>query len=178
MNFRDTLIELNACVDAVKWVGDRDEETAWAECKRADWMLWLAERRSWGSDKRLLTRAACICARTALRYVPVGEDRPRLAIEAAERWADDPSEVTRALMNAAVAAAWSAAGAAAGAAAVAAARFAAMAAAGDAARFAARFAAWSAAMAAAGDAARFAARFAALAQMADLIRPMFKVTSE
>jgi hypothetical protein len=33
-----------------------------------------------------VVRAACDCARTALRYVPGGEDRPRLAIETAEAW--------------------------------------------------------------------------------------------
>jgi hypothetical protein len=29
---------------------------------------------------------ACDCARTTLPFVPVGEDRPRLAIETTERW--------------------------------------------------------------------------------------------
>jgi hypothetical protein len=34
-----------------------------------------------------LVLAACDCAETALRYVPEGEHRPRLAIETARRWA-------------------------------------------------------------------------------------------
>jgi hypothetical protein len=37
-------------------------------------------------DVRRLTMAACACARTALWAVPEGEDRPRLALEAAEAW--------------------------------------------------------------------------------------------
>jgi hypothetical protein len=36
-----------------------------------------------GVDRSLVVLAACDCARTALRYVPPGEDRPLLAIEAA-----------------------------------------------------------------------------------------------
>jgi len=41
--FRETLIALDACHSAIKWVGERDLETAWAECPRGHWMLWLAE---------------------------------------------------------------------------------------------------------------------------------------
>jgi hypothetical protein len=33
----------------------------------------------------------CDCAETSLRYVPKGEDRPRFAIEAARRYADNPT---------------------------------------------------------------------------------------
>jgi len=41
-----------------------------------------------GSDaRRPLVLAACECARLALPHVLPGEDRPRLAIETAERWA-------------------------------------------------------------------------------------------
>ena len=28
----------------IEWVGDRDAKTAWAECKRGDWMLWLVNK--------------------------------------------------------------------------------------------------------------------------------------
>lgn len=82
---------LKPCADAVEWLTSQpDPETAWAVCERADWMLWLAARLD--IDRPTLVRAACDCARTTLKYVPTGEDRPRLVIEAAERWADDPSE--------------------------------------------------------------------------------------
>jgi hypothetical protein len=39
-----------------------------------------------GVDRSLVVLAACDCARTWLRHVPPGEDRPRLAIETAEAW--------------------------------------------------------------------------------------------
>ncbi len=153
----DELVSMSACSEAVKWVGNRSLATAWAKCERADWMLWYAHKR--GVDARIMTRAACACARTALQYVPAGEDRPRLAIEAAEAWADDPTPA----WAAAGAAAWAAAGAAAGAAAWA----------------AARAAAWAAARAAAGAAARAAAGAAAWdaahKKMCNLVRGIITV---
>lgn len=39
MTLHDQLVRLGACPEAVRWVGDRDLATAWAECERADWML-------------------------------------------------------------------------------------------------------------------------------------------
>lgn len=35
MAFRDQLVELGACKDAIKWVVDRNFVAAWAECERA-----------------------------------------------------------------------------------------------------------------------------------------------
>ena len=92
---------------------------------------------------------ACDFAETALKYVPAGEDRPRLAIETARRFV-----AGSATCEELAAAGDAAAGDAAGAAARAAARAAAWDAAWDAARAAARAAAWDAAWAAAWDAAR------------------------
>ena len=60
-------------------------EELWRDCERGDWMLWLAVRAK--IDRRVVVNAACACARTALQYVPAGEERPRRAIEAAEAWA-------------------------------------------------------------------------------------------
>jgi len=128
-------------------------------------MLWLVERLDKSYSPRLRL-AVCACARTALQYVPVGENRPRLAIECAERYArGEATEQERA-------AAWAAAGAATRAAGDAWAAWDA----GDAA-----WDAWAAARAAgdawaaawdAGDAARAAgdAGDAALRQMAVLVR--------
>lgn len=42
MNLKKKLIKMNACDEAAKWVGDRSLRDAWAECRRADWMLWYA----------------------------------------------------------------------------------------------------------------------------------------
>lgn len=67
------------------WVdGQQDPQTAWATCPRADWMLWLA--RWLGIDHTQRVRALCACARTGLKYLPEGEERPLRAIEVTERW--------------------------------------------------------------------------------------------
>ena len=43
-----------------------------------------------GSDgRRRLVLVACACARRGLQFVPMHEDRPRLAIDTAERWANE-----------------------------------------------------------------------------------------
>ena len=42
---------------------------------------WLVKQ-----NHRLGVWCACACAREALKYVPKGEDRPRIAIETAENW--------------------------------------------------------------------------------------------
>ena len=74
-----------ACVEALRWLSTQtDAEQAWLTCERPDWMIWYAARR--GVDRNVLVRIACDCARTALRFVPAGEDRPRIAIETTERW--------------------------------------------------------------------------------------------
>jgi len=108
-----TWIPDNACADAVKWVGRKSLTVVWRTCQRADWMLWLVVRVC---EQRVAVLCACECARTALRYVPKGEDRPRLAIGAAERWAADPTEINGAAAAGAAGAAgdgtWDAAGAA------------------------------------------------------------------
>ena len=87
MNLPDYLRSLGACPEAREWAaGYSTLAEAWTACERADWLLWYAGKR--GVDRKILVRAACACARTVLPYVPVGEDRPRLAIEMAERWCD------------------------------------------------------------------------------------------
>jgi len=157
---KDILTELGACTEAVKWAGRKTPKKAWETCKRGDWLLWIADKLNVG--RKLLVLAACACARTALKYVPAGEERPRLAIEAAERWADNPTEKNKV-------AAWAAAGDAGAAAWAAAAARAAAWTAGDAgaaawAAAAARAAAWTA-----GDAGA-AAWAAAHKDMAKIVR--------
>jgi hypothetical protein len=84
------LKRLGACSEARDAFGKLDMATAWAECERGDHLLWVVARLN--VDRRLIARAAAACAETALQYVPAGEDRPRLAIEAVRAWADDPTE--------------------------------------------------------------------------------------
>jgi len=183
----ESLRRLGACDAATQWAESQpDAETAWRQCPRGDWLLWIAARVD--IDSKLLVRAACACARTALPRVPAGEERPRLAIEMAEAWsrgeatlydvlraAQAASAAASAAADAAYAAAASAAADAAYAAADAdaAAAYAAAAAADDAAAaYAAPSAAADADAYAAVDAsaAADAARSASLARSADIVR--------
>jgi hypothetical protein len=90
------LTKLRACSQAVSWCGQRTAAQAWQECDKADWLLWLAARTL---PHSLVVLAACACARTALSHVPAGEERPRLAIEAAERWAKEPTAENKVLLQ-------------------------------------------------------------------------------
>lgn len=80
-------------------------------------MLWFAAKTC---DPKIVGLSACACARTALKYVTAGEDRPRICIETTEAyWNGKASveEVRKARDNAANAAAAAAAANAAAAAA-------------------------------------------------------------
>jgi hypothetical protein len=72
----------SACSSGAEWAGKRTWREIWHDCPRGDWLIWLAVKA--GVDRRLLILCACACARRALVHVKPGEDRPRLAIEAAE----------------------------------------------------------------------------------------------
>jgi len=84
------LAALDACHEARAWVATQpDAATAWATCPRADWLVWLlGELHIRGAlSRQTLVLAACACAETALRHAHARDDCPRLAIEAARRWA-------------------------------------------------------------------------------------------
>ena len=100
----DRISHLSPCTEAVTWLGDQtDVADAWNSCPRGDWLLWLAGRV--GVERTVLVKSAAGCARLVLHLVPAGEDRPRLAIAAAEAWATEPNENNR---NKAAEAAWAA----------------------------------------------------------------------
>ena len=88
--FDALLVRLHACDDARTWATGKTLQAVWETCERGDWLLWLAGRMEgkpgWHTRQQIVL-AACACAETALKYVPAGEDRPRLAIEVARRWA-------------------------------------------------------------------------------------------
>jgi hypothetical protein len=83
------LTRLGACPPALDWALDRRGQPArrvWNACPRGDWLLWLAAKLE--VDRRLVVLAACDCARLALKHLStVGDARPHIAIETAERWA-------------------------------------------------------------------------------------------
>ena len=91
----EVLRALGACdkdeADAVPWARpyginwDRALET----CPHRDWLFWLAGRllQRGHLKPEVLVDTACACARRVLLLVPKDEERPRLAVEVAERWA-------------------------------------------------------------------------------------------
>ena len=88
----EEVLSLNPCNEGRDWLHEHPTltpEELWAAIPRGDWLIWHADRC--GATKRQLVRAACVCARRALRFVPPGENQPRLAVEAAEAWCDHPS---------------------------------------------------------------------------------------
>lgn len=89
-HWSDKLVKLGACDESVAWAKKQPSYSlAWRKCHRPEWLFWLAGRANVSQESIVL--AACACARTVLHLIPEGEDRPRLAIEAAEAWARDPS---------------------------------------------------------------------------------------
>ena len=87
------LVGLGACKEALEWVHAGNYTTlpkTWRECHRADWLLWLAKKNvgkpGWPTREEVAL-AECDCAETVLKYVPKGEDRPRIAIETRRAWA-------------------------------------------------------------------------------------------
>ena len=167
--FQTYLASVGACPDAKVWAAQRSAREAWAECERADWLLWWAATAE--IDRKLLVRAACACARLALRFVPAVEVRPLRAIETAEAWCD--GHATIAEVNAARAAARAAEDAAGAAGAAGAAAWAAGAAAWAAWAAGAAWAAWAARAAAWAAEAAGADRAATLRQCADIVRTAY-----
>jgi hypothetical protein len=62
MNIKKKLQQLDACEDALQWVGNRTIEQAVADCHRGDWLLILGSKL--GINKRKLTLARGHCANT------------------------------------------------------------------------------------------------------------------
>lgn len=97
-HWSNKLVKLGACKDAVEWAKTQPSAAAaWKSCERGDWMLWIACRtcgKQGSAAHRRVVLTACACARLTLKYIPVGEDRPRKAIETAEAWARRRKGVT------------------------------------------------------------------------------------
>ena len=77
--FHELLIDLHACRPAIYWAGDKTIEQVIAECRRGDWMLWLAKRVNIGLQP--LTLAKGHCAATVLHLMK--DERSRKAVQAA-----------------------------------------------------------------------------------------------
>lgn len=108
--FSSWLKKYSACSDSYAETTGKSLSEWWEITVRPDWMIWVLRRLpAHKEDKALFVRIAIASARHVLHLVPAGEERPRLAIDAAEAWLLDPSEAN---MDAAMDAAKAAAGAA------------------------------------------------------------------
>ena len=61
---KEELIELKACEEAIKWVGEKTPEEAWNTCERGDWMWWLIWKTE-SATKEQSVRFADFCANNA-----------------------------------------------------------------------------------------------------------------
>ncbi len=78
----------DTCDEAVRWaLRFPTAQEAWDACERGDWMFWLLEKLL-TLPNRKIELARCECVRPCLRFIADGEDRPRLAVEEAEAWAN------------------------------------------------------------------------------------------
>ena len=96
MTFKEYLESINACQEAIDWVDDKTLEESWVTCTRPDWMLWLYGRNN--PDKLICVKIAVYTAKLVLpiwqRKYP-DDLRPQHAVEAAEKWIENPSEENR-----------------------------------------------------------------------------------
>ena len=79
---------IDACQKAIDWASTQKGsfQKSWDKCPRADWLLWLLGRSK--SDRKKIVLASCKIARTVLKYVPDGEERPLVAIQTTEAWVE------------------------------------------------------------------------------------------
>lgn len=115
-HWTENLVKMEACEEAVEWArGCATYAEAWEACERADWLLWLAAKKAGprgSASHRAVVLGAALCAETALRYLPEGEDRPARAVDLAVRYGRGENVEAREL-RAAADAAWAAAACAA-----------------------------------------------------------------
>jgi len=116
-NWISPIRRMGACRDALVWLEDYDSlAVTWEKCERGDWMLWLLGKLSGepeSDSRKKLVLASCQCARLALPYVKLGDERPLKAIETTEAWARGEGKVTLADVRNAADAAYAYAAAAA-----------------------------------------------------------------
>ena len=87
--------------ESARWAAALPAITAWELCSRLPWLLEVAA--DVGVDRRVVTRCACACARTALGRLRRPDPRFVRALSVAEAWCDGEAtiqEVSRAAASA------------------------------------------------------------------------------
>ena len=80
MKFKDKLIKLGACIDAIEWVGNMTLKEAWKTCPRGDWMIWYYAKTH-PKNLRKLTLAKALCANTVRHLMQ--DERSKKAVDTA-----------------------------------------------------------------------------------------------
>ena len=104
---KELLMKLNACPEAMEWVGNKSWEECYATCHIGDWLLWLFKRTN-PDDLRLLTLAKGHCANTVRHLMK--DERSLKAVDAAIAFGE--GKISREELNTSAAAASAAAAAA------------------------------------------------------------------
>jgi hypothetical protein len=80
-----------ASIDWIDKDSITDPQVAWDTCQNGAALLWIATKHlgkpGWPNLQEIVL-AACDCAGMALPLVPDTENRPRVAVETARRWAE------------------------------------------------------------------------------------------
>jgi len=97
--FKELLIKLHACKEALEWAGNKTWEEVYNTCHRGDWLLWLHTRTN-KEDLKLRTLVKGHCANT-VRYL-MTDQRSRKAVDTAIAYGE--GRATRAELDAAAAA--------------------------------------------------------------------------
>lgn len=80
--FKNRLLELNACEEARIWGEGKTDKEAWEQCERGDWLLWWAIKEY--QEIRSLTLAKARCAKLVIHLMK--DQRSIDAVKAAERF--------------------------------------------------------------------------------------------
>lgn len=80
--FKQRLIELDACEESRIWAEGKTDKEAWEQCERGDWLLWWAIKEY--QEIRSLTLAKARCAKLVIHLMQ--DQRSIDAVNAAERF--------------------------------------------------------------------------------------------
>lgn len=108
--FQKYLKEVGACSDAIEWAKGKSLFESWLKCERSEWMLWYYGRNK--PVKKICVEISIFTARLCMdNYESLfpNDDRPRMAIESAEKYVKNPSAKNKKAARSAAFAAWSAA---------------------------------------------------------------------